>query len=439
MADTNFTAKVTTIVAVWLNIINNWGYYGRRPNYTTTTGSFNAQILTLETGSLYIAGSEADGDSFVFTAGFTNNAAMTIQVKPTGGANVARAVQLGGVALTGGEVISGRTYQVTRLGATWQLTSLAGTAFSLAALQLQTAAAWRTALGVIASPLTTKGDLWGFSTVDARLPIGTDFQQTRSDSTQALGIKWDWPAVSVGEGYNIAARTNSVTPNTKFDITATALVVKDTNGGAMALNTVSVTIDMSTVGANGIDAGTQVLSTWYYGYVIAKPDGTVAGLASLSATAPTLPNGYTFKALITAVRSDASVHFIPYRQVGNRIFYETAQNVLSAGSASTETAITITAAVPPNALDFEAAVYGTGDVGAGGVANSSVILRAVSAKNMITTSFRGATNGVFGFGTGGFLPNISQTLLYLFTPTTNVAAISINVDVVGFKLPGGGE
>lgn len=40
------------------------------------------------------------------------------------------------------------------------------------------------------SPLTTKGDLIGFSTVNARLPVGSDGQVLTADSTQTLGIKW---------------------------------------------------------------------------------------------------------------------------------------------------------------------------------------------------------------------------------------------------------
>lgn len=41
-----------------------------------------------------------------------------------------------------------------------------------------------------ASPLTTKGDLWGYSTVDARLPVGTDGYVLTADSAETLGIKW---------------------------------------------------------------------------------------------------------------------------------------------------------------------------------------------------------------------------------------------------------
>jgi len=43
-------------------------------------------------------------------------------------------------------------------------------------------------------PTTTKGDIAGFSTVSARVPVGTDAQVLVADSTQPLGIKWATPA-----------------------------------------------------------------------------------------------------------------------------------------------------------------------------------------------------------------------------------------------------
>jgi hypothetical protein len=48
------------------------------------------------------------------------------------------------------------------------------------------------------SPLTTKGDIYGFSTVDARIPIGANDTVLTADSTQALGLKWAAPAGSGG-------------------------------------------------------------------------------------------------------------------------------------------------------------------------------------------------------------------------------------------------
>ena len=47
-----------------------------------------------------------------------------------------------------------------------------------------------TGCGGGSSPLTTKGDLYGFSTVAARIPVGTDGYYLQADSTQTLGVKW---------------------------------------------------------------------------------------------------------------------------------------------------------------------------------------------------------------------------------------------------------
>jgi len=53
------------------------------------------------------------------------------------------------------------------------------------------AAAARTTLGLEGViSLTTKGDLPGFSTVAARIPIGSNGQRLVADSTQTLGLKW---------------------------------------------------------------------------------------------------------------------------------------------------------------------------------------------------------------------------------------------------------
>lgn len=47
--------------------------------------------------------------------------------------------------------------------------------------------------GAGSSPLTTKGDVYGYDTADARIPVGTDAQVLTADSVQPLGVKWATP------------------------------------------------------------------------------------------------------------------------------------------------------------------------------------------------------------------------------------------------------
>lgn len=63
------------------------------------------------------------------------------------------------------------------------------------------------------SPLTTKGDLYGFGSSDARIPIGTNGQILTADSAQSLGLKWAAPASSSFPAFSAYGSTDQ-TPTT---------------------------------------------------------------------------------------------------------------------------------------------------------------------------------------------------------------------------------
>jgi hypothetical protein len=248
---------------------------------------------------------------------------------------------------------------------------------------------------------------------------------------------------AIGVGRNIAAKNNAATPNTKIDITAGELQLKDDNGNVKVALAVSVTIDYAGTGANGIDTGAQALNTWYYNWIIAKEDGTVAGLGSLSSSAPTMPSGYTFKALVNAARSNASTQFLKHRQVGNEVIYEARQSVLSGGSATTETAISLSEFVPPNALSASISYQGFAASSAGGSINVLQEFRYISGTTFFSDQqfLQGLSNSVTqSVGRGAFeVPNVSQQIYYLVTFSTGSADTGLSVWVNGFKLPMGGE
>ena len=77
------------------------------------------------------------------------------------------------------------------------------------------------------SPLTTKGDLYTFSTLDARLAVGaTNGMTLQVDSAEATGLKWATPAsggkvLQVVMGTTATAVSNSTTTAADTTLTAT--------------------------------------------------------------------------------------------------------------------------------------------------------------------------------------------------------------------------
>lgn len=156
---------------------------------------------------------------------------------------------------------------------------------------------------------------------------------------------------------------DATTPNTKVNISAGT--ARDSNNmmditlGSTNANlegstvTAPLVVDTATVGANGIDTGTLAASKVYAVYVIAdsryyKP---TAGLVSLSLTAPQLPFGYDSFRLVGYAVTDSSVHFLKMYIAGTgnyrQFFYDSPQaTAITAGAATTYTAITLTTLVP---------------------------------------------------------------------------------------------
>lgn len=86
------------------------------------------------------------------------------------------------------------------------------------------------------SPLTTKGDIFGFSTADARIPVGADGTVLTADSTAALGVSYQTP----GGGPSYVATVLADTPIGFWELA-------DTSG--------TTAVDSSGHGLNGTYSG----------------------------------------------------------------------------------------------------------------------------------------------------------------------------------------
>lgn len=95
-------------------------------------------------------------------------------------------------------------------------------------------------------------------------------------------------------------------------------VISDNLVQVTALGGLNVTANLAASGVNGLDTGTEAPNTWPNIWLIWS--GTaVAALLSLSATAPTMPPGYTQKMRVGAVRNDAFANLWRTVQYGNRV------------------------------------------------------------------------------------------------------------------------
>jgi len=189
------------------------------------------------------------------------------------------------------------------------------------------------------------------------------------------------PATVVGLSRGLVCKVNATNPTYQADITADDVVLKNASDLSYLASSVSLTVAISSSGANGLDTGAEASPTWYYLWVIYN-GSTVAGLISASSTAPTLPSGYTYKALVGAVFNNSGSDFTRFWQTGRRVQLAPA-NIFTAKAATgadTYQALTggeatlLAAAVPPIA--------------------KTVLLTAGASTTQNSIAVAGDTNGV---------------------------------------------
>lgn len=141
--------------------------------------------------------------------------------------------------------------------------------------------------GTASSPLTTKGDIWGFSSVDARIPIGTDTYVLTADSSQTLGLKWAPAATGTGSVTTVSVASANGFAGTVANATTTpALTLSTTITGIVKGNGTAISAATSGTDYSG---GTSGLATG-----ILKSTTTTGALTiAIAADFPTLNQNTT--------------------------------------------------------------------------------------------------------------------------------------------------
>ncbi len=181
--------------------------------------------------------------------------------------------------------------------------------------------------GGTSSPLTTKGDLWGYSTANARIPVGTNGYALVADSTQTLGLKW--AAVGTVTTVNTDSTTSAILTNT-----------------ANVIGTTTVTLALKTQTANAFLAGPTT--------------GAAAAPAFRAIVAADIPD---LSAVYSPVAGNASL--VTVGTVGTGTWNATAIALGKGGTGQTTKAAAFDALSPMNA---------SGDVIYGGTAGTGTAL-----------------------------------------------------------------
>jgi hypothetical protein len=194
----------------------------------------------------------------------------------------------------------------------------------------------------------------------------------------------------------------AVASNSSVTLTADATIVQNASGGTVRVTSVNLTISTATNGANGLDSGTVANSTWYAVYVIYNSaSSTTAGLLSTSATAPSLPSGYTYSSRLGWVRTNSSALLLVTSQLGRRAQYVVsgsgttqAYPSLATGtsSGSSPTSTSITTAVPSTASE----IYITCSSGGAGIIAVGPNTTTVGASIVGGTMSSGNASTVYG-------------------------------------------
>lgn len=224
----------------------------------------------------------------------------------------------------------------------------------------------------------------------------------------------------------LVGTNNSGTPTTQFDLAADSVCLRDANGGTVVRQvTGNITCNFSTAGpaANGRDQVGVFTASQFVRLFFIWNGAALATIASTASptTGPVLPTGYTHWAYATTVRWNASSNILPCYAQGAMVSQQAELQVLAAGVAIVETAVTLTSLVPTEAKRISLALETASSVG------GTSFLKLVTGVNYHRQTCQANTTTQ----ANPTMPNVA--LLYVVSAATT----SLTINVLGYTVPNG--
>lgn len=246
--------------------------------------------------------------------------------------------------------------------------------------------------------------------------------QVYTSGGPAANPSWTTIAAGLPVGHIYGLETAYATAST---ITISAGSCRDSGNTTDIVLAAPVTVDVTTAGANGLDAGVEAISTWYQIFVIDGAAVPTAGLLKAGTGAPALPAGYTVYRQVGWVRNSAAGNFVNFRACGNGVCRSvtwlavvTERRVLTAGAAIAWTSVDCSALVPPGVQDAWMHVIQASS-------GKSAVLSYDGATNIITVTNGTSTNSACF----RVVLTAAQAIFYM-----NVGgAGSVTLDMYGFE------
>lgn len=252
--------------------------------------------------------------------------------------------------------------------------------------------------------------------------VGRDIigKATVADVLTYLQLRESFSGV-VGSTRNAAMNIAAASATATFS--ADELIVEDNTGRQYRLSAFSKTINLTTVGADGMDTGTVPASGFIALYAIFNPTTNTSSLLAVDATNSILPDvyggasmpaGYTASSLVSVWRVAGS-KLVAGNQVGRDISIEKQTALSSTAQVGALTALSIAAITPKNAkaVSGYTSIYSTN--GAGGL-----VIDIASTSGGLGYISTGGYTGVAGIGANGQFSDLAlitpQTMYYDINP-----------------------